>query len=431
MSNRNVHDDRRRMRPLTGQPRTPYTEMLRCVCALVALLGCGGSDAAPSGADGGGCVRDEDCGPGAPLCDVASGLCRGCTDASGGQCSRFDDAPYCVVGECVGCGEPGQTGFCAPDICDSGGRCRGCESNTECVSSGACTRGECVAAAAAIYIKPDGSAASECTREDPCSSIARGIEVAAVGRQVIVLADGMYAEAVVVNPTTHAPVTLDLVGDGAIIQRATAGPVVRIRDVPVHLERVVIQGGSGAAGIGIDCAAIDRPNLTISTKAVTVQDNAGGGILSASCSVWLDRGSVVGNGGNGVRMSDGDLDVGYSIIEDNSGLGMIVDGNSTAHILGSWVLGNAGGGVDLDAAIYVLESCTSEAMETWWTRKLAASRLARPTQKLRLSPTSRSRTTGRLVMAVPESAAPIRRPCGIRSSGGMKAAGSRWKGSAT
>ena len=333
--------------------------MMRCIWGLVVLMGCSRADGGQVGGDagGGGCVRDEDCGAEAPVCDVASGVCGACTDGFG--CSRFEGAPYCVVGECVGCGEPGETAFCASvgwEICDAAGRCRGCESNAEC-SSGACAEGECVAEQAAIYVEPGGSPTGECTRDEPCGSIARGMEVAAEGRQVIVLADGMYDEAVVVNPTTYAPVWLDLVADRAIIQRPTTGPVVRIRDVPVRLERVVIQRGSGATGVGIDCAAIDGPNFPVTTRDVTIRDNAGGGILSEGCDVWLDRGSVMGNGGDGVRTNGGGLGVSYSVIEDNSGLGLIANGNGSASINSSWVLGNAGGGVDLDAAIYVLFDC--------------------------------------------------------------------------
>jgi hypothetical protein len=69
------------------------------------------------------------------------------------------------------------------------------------------------------------------------------------------------------------------------------------------------------------------------------------------------HGSIVGNGGDGVRTNGGGLDVTYSVIEDNSGLGLIATGNGSAAINSSWVLGNAGGGVDLDAAIYVLFDC--------------------------------------------------------------------------
>lgn len=330
------------------------------VCLVAALAACGGDDGSGDGAAADAeprCSAQDDCPDEEPLCEITSGECGPCIDGS--NCSGHP--PYCVDGACVGCGEPGVSAFCQPlgfVACGENGRCRGCEANAEC-DSGACLRGECAAEEDVLYVEPGGSAASDCTRADPCDTIARAIEVAAGGtRTVIALADGVYQEAVAVTPTTYPEgVRLALVGgEATTIQRPTSGPVIRVRDVSLELERITITGGTGASGAGIQCERMAASYVGLLTRQLTIRDNAGAGIVSSGCDLEVVTGTVSDNGGDGVR-ADGvaGTSIGQSVIDGNGGVGMIAT-VELATLLGSWVRGNAAGGVVIDAGLVLIDT---------------------------------------------------------------------------
>ena len=141
--------------------------------------------------------------------------------------------------------------------------------------------------------------------------------------------------------------TLVLVGDDVVVRRATAGPVIRIRDVRVNFERLTVTGGSGASGHGIDCTGTEGSYLQMEGIALTVEGNAGTGILADGCAIGLYDSAVVGNGGDGVRVTgtDAGVTVTGTVVRDNGGVGLVAEDTGIFGALSSYIQGNAGGGV--------------------------------------------------------------------------------------
>ena len=307
------------------------------VATLAALLGaCGGSggERGAHDAGGGSCSADEECPAEAPVCDRSTGGCVAC-ESSSESCGRFDGTPYCVDGGCVGCGDAGESDWCTErnsmqPVCESEtGQCRGCEANLEC-DSGACARGECVPEDESIYVAPGGIATSDCTKRDPCATIARGFEVAEALRRTVVLADGSYDEPVVVSVDSLVE---SMVGDGAIVERSTAGPVIRIRDNGINLERIVVRGATGSNGHGIHCSGTGANFHYVRAMQLVVRENARSGVLADDCSAELLE----------------------CVVEDNTGVGVLLSGaQSIGTLNSSWVRRNTGGGVDMDTGLYAI-----------------------------------------------------------------------------
>ena len=334
----------------------------RWALLVLAASGCGGDGGDGAGVDAGAevCSSDADCPADAPICgtDSTCGPCSGVGFVE--ACSYYHDDAYCVDGGCAGCGEPGVSDYCAGIgyiVCGADGHCTGCDANEQC-ASGACADEECVAEEEVLYVEPGGSVTSDCTRAEPCGTIARAVELVASGRRVIALADGSYQEAVALTPATlPVPANVTLVGSsGVTIHRPTAGPVMRIRDADVRLERITLEGGSGASGHGIDCARVDAARAYVLASMTTIRDNAGAGILGSSCEVDVLLGRVADNGGDGISGdgAEASIYVTESVVEGNGGRGVAASGVFGILLFSSWVRGNGGGGVEADASIVLM-----------------------------------------------------------------------------
>jgi hypothetical protein len=150
-------------------------------------------------------------------------------------------------------------------------------------------------------------------------------------RRTVVLADGVYEEAVVVSGDVDSVV---VGGDGAILERPTAGPVIRVRDgVSIRLERITMQGASGSNGHGVYCTGTAERATDLEMIGVVIRDNAANGIVAVGCGLYIAG----------------------SVIEDNAGMGVAVSGGPVAtYLSANWVRRNAKGGVDLDSSLYVI-----------------------------------------------------------------------------
>jgi hypothetical protein len=335
--------------------------LLTAVMLLAAVCGaCGGGGGGGGGGEGdagaGEWSADEECPAEAPMCDASTGECVGCRGITAEECARFDAAPYCIEGQCVGCGEARVSEWCAAHssglVCESEtGRCRGCEANAEC-DSGACAGSECVAEEQAIYVAPGGSLTSDCSRAEPCRTIARGFEVAEPTRGTVVLADGLYEEAILLSDTSGRWVA-SVVGDGAILHRPTAGPIIRVRDQRVAwFERVFVEGATGTGGNGVYCTG-SSPGGYVTMGSSVIRDNAANGILATGCRVFLYGTTIANNGANGIRadmVTLESVELEESVVEDNQGVGVLVSRTAIGSVWNSFVRRNAGGGVDFDVA---------------------------------------------------------------------------------
>jgi hypothetical protein len=120
---------------------------LALLIAIFWVAGCGSSSPTGDGGldgdggDGGsGCVRDSDCAPPTPRCQVSSGTCLACLSSL--DCARSET---CVAGVC----KPGQwlcdsDEDCAPQLCDTRtGACVECLSDRQCPADFICVSGQC------------------------------------------------------------------------------------------------------------------------------------------------------------------------------------------------------------------------------------------------------------------------------------------------
>jgi len=110
-------------------------ESLRCVqCVVRAHCAAGQSCTLPAGTCVQSCSQSTPCPATQPVCDLGSGLCRGCTSAS--ECNG---APYCdaASGRCLQCIQSSDCHDFELPYCDTrSGRC------VECTESGHCQEDE-------------------------------------------------------------------------------------------------------------------------------------------------------------------------------------------------------------------------------------------------------------------------------------------------
>lgn len=254
----------------------------------VAACGGGGGNSEQS------CQTSAQCNAQAPYCSAES--CAP-TCSADMECPGFAQSAaeqFCVSGACVTCrAEMNDCGDSTP-VCDDG-TCRRCERHDECASGVCASDGSCVAEASVVYVSPNGSASSECTRMDPCS-LTRGVQLTPP-RQFLVLASGTHA--------LPAPLTItgtrSLIGSGAtrpVITNSTTGPILTLGlGADVTFEYVEISGAQNSAGgpqgNGIECP---QANTTLRMKDSVVSQNAAAGIDGRNCTVEVSTSTFTGNG---------------------------------------------------------------------------------------------------------------------------------------
>ncbi len=284
------------------------------------------------------CTRQPDCvgHVGTPNCQLATGACVGCRDFN--DCTSPDEptcspsfvcekcsidadcagrvgTTHCNVdgsGSCVQCNTSTDCGAAAP-VCD-GSVCRVCRADSEC-SSDACdlSSGECLAAAAVIYVDNSTTTASTaCTQAHPCTTIAAGLAVVGTNRKRMNL-KGTYTENVAIEGTT-----VNIVGSGAILAPTTINVAALsvTGSAVVGLVGLTIQNVPGTTGNtggdGLSCFS-----STIVASQVTIRSNEAQGIDASSCTLTLDRMLISGNNGGGIQLSSGTFVMTNSFVVSN------------------------------------------------------------------------------------------------------------------
>jgi hypothetical protein len=186
------------------------------------------------------------------------------------------------------------------------GACRGCERNDECASNVCGTDGSCVAETSVLYVSPNGSASSMCSKADPCS-ITRAIAVQPA-RQFLVLAAGTHT---VAAPLT-IPGTRSLIGAAGtrpVITSSATGPIVRLDlGADVTFEHLEIRGARSTA-TGFDGHGIQCPDGSPDKKAMEkVHDsvfamNERAGLDGRKCTVEVTTSTFTDNG-QGISVVD-------------------------------------------------------------------------------------------------------------------------------
>lgn len=240
----------------------------------------------------------QGCAAEAPVCDIATDTCSGCSDSS--ECSRFPDTGVCdpQTGSCVECiGGPDCPAPGKP-ICD-GGSCRGCRLDDECPSGACGDDGACIAEADVVYVHPAGQDVAPCSRSAPCKDLQFGIRQTTMTRNHVVMAAGAYPSQEVGITATYTPaLALFIHGHGAKISGSSEvlfSIIVptTIRDLDIEssglailaaqavLERIHIRA---ATGLQVDGPITARDLFIEATNSISNF----GGVLT------LDRGTLVG-----------------------------------------------------------------------------------------------------------------------------------------
>ena len=242
--------------------------------------------------------------------DQDARACEGPSECGGDIC---DD------GVCVQC-TPEDTSRCTGNtpICSTEKKCQPCSSHEQCTGgenpSGVCTPlGSCAMVAEVAYVDSSGTDNPDCSLTSPCTKVSSALAT----NRVYVIFKGTTAENVTIDAKTNLSF---LAFPGAKLRGAMAMPVVELRNASkllvVDLE---ITEGLGSNGHGISLSGSDN-------------------------SLVLRRTRLVKNGGAGVNVPSGNLEIFESAILENTGIGVTTD-NATVKIMQTSLLDNQDGGL--------------------------------------------------------------------------------------
>lgn len=163
-----------------------------------------------------------------------------------------------------------------------------------------------------MYIAPDGTATSGCTRAAPCGTLAVGLTEVGGTRRFLLAAPGvyLYAGATVIDRS------VTIYADGAIFERNGAGHILEILGPSATVKLVgATVHNAGGAGLpdGIRCSG----GATLAVLQAAIVDNLGRGIDSTDCRVKVDRTVIASNRKAGVRLQRGQISVTNSIVVGN------------------------------------------------------------------------------------------------------------------
>ena len=133
-------------------------------------------------------------------------------------------------GACVGCLVSADCDATAP-VCDPTSQaCRGCTADNEC-GSGVCdiAAGSCVSESNVVYAAPAATAASACTKLDPCA-LSKAFMLVDATRDTVKMGSGTYLTGVTIG--TSAAITV--YGLGATLKSSISvlsGATVKVRDL--------------------------------------------------------------------------------------------------------------------------------------------------------------------------------------------------------
>ncbi|MDB4963299.1 MAG: hypothetical protein JWP01_3298 [Myxococcales bacterium] len=278
------------------------------------------------------------CAAAAPVCEVASDMCVGCSDSS--DCARFAGTGVCdpVSSACVECSASTDCDPAKP-VCD-GNACRACTRDSECPSGACADDGACVLENAVVYVSPQGMDAAPCSQGQPCKRLQFAIAQTSNARAHIVMATGEYvvsAQPIMLSASTTSAATLSIHGGNSRIEGPTSSdglfvishPAV-IRDLEIDnpvgsplqasstvlLERIKVRGLDGLTVGG---------NVTMRDIDVRVERDS---VAMSSGSISFDRGAIKGGMRGIVTTGSPVIDVKNVIISGTDAIGLDLVGAS-------------------------------------------------------------------------------------------------------
>lgn len=224
----------------------------------------------PKPADVPECRTASDCTePGAVFCVAGScvAACQASTD-----CQALASTPFCQVssGRCVACLDASA---CTADqpVCDaSSNACRGCRRDDEC-ASGVCleAEGRCAAQSEVVFlIEATGVDNPACSAAAPCSTFAAALAATTPQRYVIHLIGGSYTMSSGVNLSGRrlyidATETVVSAVQGVTFTSSSAGP-------KITLGRMTIGATAGTAVSTSNNGALELVDVTLTATAATM-----------------------------------------------------------------------------------------------------------------------------------------------------------------
>jgi hypothetical protein len=259
----------------------------------------------------------DGCGAGAPVCDITTDVCVGCTDSS--ECTRFADTDVCdpASGACVECVTNAECAADAP-VCDAG-ICRVCRVDSEC-QSGACgDDGTCVDEVNVVYLDPEGTDTGTCSRSVPCSTINFALSQTSPSRAHIVMAMGSYAGQIftVISPTTTTALSIGIHGGGSTLTNTGGdGQILFGIEIPTTIRDLTINYSPFGIGISsLTSTTLERVTIRSETgirvrgpveaRDVVIEStgSTSAGIRVESGSLTYDRGQISGGSNAVVALS--------------------------------------------------------------------------------------------------------------------------------
>lgn len=266
---------------------------------------------------------------GEPEC-VGDGVVDTCPDETptcvNGSCVSCVDVDVCVSGEvcvpewarCADCSPFSEEGCGDDGWCGDDFACGGCTRHEQCPAS-ACdlARGDCMSTERIFYV--DNAVCpnvGQGTEEDPFCSLDTVLDL-----------DN--------TPSGESSVAIVIGNAGEPYQEHIEFPGAWPRGLAVLGRGKVIVGFSGLEGPVFDVKTGSRLYL----ENVTLTRSSEAGVRCADGTVWLDESEVSGNG-MGVEAQGCEIVVRRSLIADNDGDGIALEGQSSLRIVSSAVVGN-------------------------------------------------------------------------------------------
>ena len=273
-----------------------------------------------------------------PICD-GTGRCGVCGQSS--QCAARDagtafcqvDAGACV--ECLGSATcPGARPVCA------GGACRTCRKDSECSTLCDLDTGQCVDPADILYVSATATTA-DCTLAKPCASVTAALAKTRTGiLSYILIADGNYAESLVI---ADRHVVLVGVPGVRLLPRVDGSTTVDVGAAAnVSLRNLEIAGGTP----GVHCAGPSAAGSIVRLSDATVSGTSGIGVDASACTLTVERTIIKGSGQTGLNLGTGCVfDVHDSVVIDGDGAGVVLSQPARGTFDFNTVTRNTQGGV--------------------------------------------------------------------------------------
>jgi hypothetical protein len=218
-------------------------------------------------------------------------------------------------------------------VCDLATQtCRGCTADREC-GVDVCIEhlGTCVSASNVLYVAPTGTDAGTCSRAQPCLTLDHALSRVASSQRTIAMAEGTYTGSVAIKSSLGAS-SLTISGPDRDPARVVLTGTVLVEnstnDVAIEGVSIQVSGGRAVDNRGmltLSRVAISGANTGLSSTSPdtlrvwdsAINDNLAVGIDVSQTTLELARTVVAGNGGGGIMVNNAAATIENCMIVNN------------------------------------------------------------------------------------------------------------------